>query len=245
MPHLDVRNLSKSFTLHMLGGRRLPALEDVSFSVGRGEFLGVVGRSGSGKSSLLRCVYRRYLPTSGSIYYAGEGGGTDLATADDREVLRLRSEEIGYVAQFLRAIPRTPAVDVVAEPLVTRGVDENEARERASAMLENLGIPAGLREAFPATMSGGEQQRVNLARALVARPRLLLLDEPTSALDPETRLLAIEAIKDLKNGGTTMVGIFHEMESLEALSDRVLALEGGRVRWIGPAEDAAGLLAGV
>lgn len=245
MPHLDVRNLSKSFVLHMLGGRRLAALENVSFSVERGEFMGVVGRSGSGKSSLLRCVYRRYLPTSGSIVYSSEEGEVDLATADDREVLRLRGGEIGYVSQFLRAIPRTPALDVVAEPLLTRGADGDVARGRASAMLEDLGLPSGLSEAFPATMSGGEQQRVNLARALVWRPRFLLLDEPTSALDPETRLLAMGAIRELKNAGTTMVGIFHEMESLEALSDRVLALEGGRVRWTGPAQRAAGLLAGV
>lgn len=245
MPHLEVKNLSKSFTLHMLGGRKLPALEDVSFAVDRGEFLGVVGRSGSGKSSLLRCVYRRYLPTAGSILYSSDDGETDLATAGDREVLRLREKEIGYVSQFLRAIPRTPARDVVAEPLVARGADEEEARGRAAAMLDSLGIPVGMADAFPATMSGGEQQRVNLARALVGRPRLLLLDEPTSALDPETRLLAMEAIKGLKNGGTTMVGIFHEAESLEALSDRVLALEAGRVRWSGPAREAAGLLAGV
>lgn len=245
MPHLEVKDLSKSFTLHMLGGRRLPALEGVGFAVERGEFLGVVGRSGSGKSSLLRCVYRRYLPTAGSILYSSEDRDTDLATAGDREVLRLRGEEIGYVSQFLRAIPRTPARDVVAEPLISRGIDGEQARARASAMLDSLGIPPAMADAFPATMSGGEQQRVNLARALVSRPRLLLLDEPTSALDPETRLLAMEAIRELKNGGTTMVGIFHEMESLEALSDRVLALEDGRVRWTGPAKEAAGLLAGV
>ena len=235
MPHLTVENLSKSFTLHMLGGRRLAALEDVSFTVEEGEFLGVVGRSGSGKSSLLRCVYRRYLPSGGRVLYAAETGPVDLATAEDREVLGLREAEIGYVSQFLRAIPRTPARDVVAEPLVARGEKEYEALERAAAMLEALGVPSNLADAFPATMSGGEQQRVNLARALVSRPRMLLLDEPTSALDPETRALATEAIRELKRAGTTMVGIFHEMETLVALSDRVLALEAGRVRWSGPA----------
>lgn len=243
--HLEVRNLSKDFTLHMLGGRRLPALDAVSFTVERGEFLGVVGRSGSGKSSLLRCIYRRYLPTSGSILYAAKEGERDLATADDRTVLALREGEIGYVSQFLRAIPRTPAREVVAEPLITRGVAPDEARERASALMDALGLPAELQEAFPATMSGGEQQRINLVRALVGRPRFLLLDEPTSALDPETRSLAMEAIREAKSEGTTMVGIFHDMESLTALSDRVLALEEGRVRWSGPASEAAELLAGV
>jgi alpha-D-ribose 1-methylphosphonate 5-triphosphate synthase subunit PhnL len=243
MPHLEAKDLSKSFTLHMLGGRRLAALEDVSFAVERGEFLGVVGRSGSGKSSLLRCVYRRYLPTSGSVIYSSADGETDLATADDREVLSLRRREIGYVSQFLRAIPRTPARDVVAEPLLARGADPEEARQRAVGILADLGLPPGLHEAFPATMSGGEQQRVNLARALASHPRLLLLDEPTSALDPETRALAVEAIRDLKDAGTTMVGVFHDAETLAALADRVLALEGGRVRWAGPADEAADLLA--
>ena len=169
----------------------------------------------------------------------------DLATASDREVLRLRERELGYVAQFLRAIPRTPAREVVAEPLIGRGMEPGEAGDRADKVMGSLGLPEELQEAFPATMSGGEQQRVNLARALVARPRLLLLDEPTSALDPETRLLAIEAIRNLKDAGVTMVGIFHDAETLEALADRVLALEDGRVRRSGFAEEAPELLAGV
>ncbi len=242
MPQLlKVDSLHKSFTLHVLDGRRMQALEDVSFAVESGEFLGVVGRSGSGKSSLLRCVYRRYLPTSGSVVYASENGPVDLAGTADREVLRLREGELGYVSQFLRAIPRTPARDVVAEPLVRRGTPLEEARERADGIMDALGLPATLWGAFPATMSGGEQQRVNLARALVGRPRLLLLDEPTSALDPETRALAVEAIGELKGSGTTMIGVFHDAETLRALADRVLALEGGRVRGIGPPDDVLGL----
>lgn len=230
MPHLRVESLSKLFTLHMLGGRHMKALSGVSFEVYPGEFLGVVGRSGSGKSSLLRCTYRRYLPTTGSIFYASGDGEVDLAAATDRAVLRLREKELAYVSQFLQAIPRTPARDVVAEPLARRGVAPEESKERAAAVMESLGLPPELQDAYPATMSGGEQQRVNLARALVARPRLLLLDEPTSALDPETRALAIEAIKSLKDAGTTMIGIFHDAETLDALADRVLVLEDGRVR---------------
>lgn len=245
MPHLRVESLSKDFTLHMLDGRSLGALEEVSFDVEPGEFLGVVGRSGSGKSSLLRCLYRRYLPGSGSMLYASGGGTVDLASAPDRTVLRLRREEIGYVSQFLSAVPRTTAGAVVAEPLVRRGLEPGEARKRAAGVMDALGLPAELRESYPATMSGGEQQRVNLARALVAPTRLLLLDEPTSALDPETRALALEAIGELKSAGTTMIGIFHDADSLNALADRVLALEAGRVRWCGPVEEASGLLAGV
>lgn len=242
--HLKVENLSKSFTAHMLGGARLPAIEDVSFAVARGEFLGVVGRSGSGKSSLLRCVYRRYLPTAGRILYDSSDGSVDLASADDRAVISLRGAEIGYVSQFLRAIPLTPARDVVAEPLVDRGVDAAEARERAAVVMDSLGLSDRLQDSYPATMSGGEQQRVNLARALVARPNLLLLDEPTSALDPETRAQAADAIRRLKEGGTTMVGIFHDAETLEALADRVLVLERGCVHRCAPAGQAAGIMAG-
>lgn len=243
--HLKVESLSKLFALQTLDGRRLPALEDVSFEVYTGEFLGIVGRSGSGKSSLLRCLYRRYLPTAGRVLYAAQGGETDLTKTGDREVLRLRKAEIGYVSQFLRAIPRTPALDVVAEPLVEGGAATEESREKAASTMEALGMPPKLRDAYPATMSGGEQQRVNLARALVARPRLLLLDEPTSALDPETRTLAVEAILELKGEGTTMIGIFHEGESLAALADTVLALETGRVRWCGPAGEVPEILAAV
>lgn len=240
---LRVESLHKAFTMHMLGGLGMSALQDVSFAVGSGEFIGVAGRSGSGKSSLLRCIYRRYLPTSGSLLYApADGEVMDLARVADREVLRLREREIGYVSQFLRAIPRTPAHDVVAEPLVRRGAAPGEAREEARAMMGSLGLPPKLGEAFPTTMSGGEQQRVNLARALVGRPRLLLLDEPTSALDPETRSRAVEAIKDLKDAGTTMIGVFHDADTLQALSDRVLVMESGRVRWTGPTDGAAGVL---
>lgn len=239
--HLKVESLHKRFTMHMLEGLGMTALEDVSFAVERGEFLGVIGRSGSGKSSLLRCLYRRYLPTSGRMLYASESGVVDLACAADREVLGLRGQEIGYVSQFLHAIPRMPARDVVAEPLILLGAPTEVAREEAGAMMGSLGLPRKLGDSFPATMSGGEQQRVNLARALLGRPRLLLLDEPTSALDPETRVLAVEAIKDLKSTGTTMIGVFHDAATLEALSDRVLALESGKVRWTGHAGDASGL----
>lgn len=245
MPHLKVEMLSKQFHLHMLGGKKMRALHEVSFTVDSGEFLGVVGRSGSGKSSLLRCTYRRYLTTTGRLLYASENGEVDLATADDRSVLRLRRDEIGYVTQFLRAIPRTSALDVVAEPLSERGMESEEAREQAVIALESLGLPSKLQEAFPSTMSGGEQQRVNLARALVSQPNLLLLDEPTSALDPETRALAINAIRELKDEGVTMIGIFHDAETLNALADRVLALEDGRVRWCGPTNEVSELLAGV
>ncbi|MDO8189050.1 ATP-binding cassette domain-containing protein [Conexibacter sp. JD483] len=239
MPHLDVRALSKTFTMHLLGGTTLTAFADVSFTVPRGRFLAIVGRSGSGKSSLLRCLYRRYLPSTGAIRYATAGGTVDLLSAPDREVLRLRRSEIGYVSQFLQAIPRVPSRDIVAAPLLRAGAEPAQARAAADEMLERLGMSAALRGTFPATMSGGERQRVNVARALCAAPRLLLLDEPTSALDPETRRLALAAILALKRDGATAVGIFHDREAVEALADDVLVLEDGAVSWHGPVADYA------
>ncbi|MBO0768071.1 MAG: ATP-binding cassette domain-containing protein [Solirubrobacterales bacterium] len=228
-PHLEVRALSKRFTMHMLGGASPVALDEVSFSVKRGTFLAIVGRSGSGKSSLLRCLYRRYLPTSGEIIYTAADGPVDLAAASDQEILALRRVEIGYVSQFLRATPRVLAVDVVAAPLLRQGVGIESARERAGEMLSRLGLAEPLHTALPATMSGGEQQRVNVARALCARPRLLLVDEPTSALDSETRARAIDALSELKDQGVTVVGVFHDQEAVDALADEVLELEDGAI----------------
>ena len=237
-PHLDVRSLSKRFTMHLIGAAQLEAFAGVSFAVPPGGFLAITGRSGSGKSSLLRCLYRRYLPSSGEIVYRSADGPVELTRAPDHEVLRLRRAEIAYVSQFLRAIPRTTASDVVAAPLLRRGCAPDGARARADAMLDRLGMAPALRRAFPSTMSGGEQQRVNLARALCAQPRLLLLDEPTSALDPETRGVVVDVLASVRRQGTTIVGIFHDHEVVATLADEVLAMESGAMTWHGPASAA-------
>ena len=226
---LDVRDLSKSFDMHVLGGKHVTGLDGVSFDVRDGEFLAVVGESGSGKSSLLKCVYRTYDPTDGEITYLGNGGRVDLAACSEREVLGLRNREIGYASQFLSEIPRVPAVDVVARPLRERGVPAEDARERANELLSSLRLPEELFDAYPATFSGGERQRVNLARAVAPRPRLLLLDEPTSALDPDTRQSAIDLLRSYLDDGTTIVGVFHNRAVVEQVADRVLELEDGSV----------------
>lgn len=237
---LDVQDLSKTFDMHVLGGKRVVGLDDVSFDVQAGEFLAIVGESGSGKSSLLKCLYRTYDPTNGTIRYRGsnaEGGdgttGTDgtidLATCPERTVLGLRGRDIGYASQFLDEIPRVPAVDVVARPLRERGMAVAEARNRATDLLLALRLPPELFDAYPATFSGGERQRVNLARAIAPRPRLLLLDEPTSALDPETREQALSLLRSYLDDGTTIVGVFHDRDVVASVADRVLVLEGGRV----------------
>ncbi|GAB3691334.1 phosphonate C-P lyase system protein PhnL [Salinarchaeum chitinilyticum] len=234
---LTVEGLSKTFDMHVLDDKRVVGLDDVSFAVREGEFLAIVGESGSGKSSLLKCLYRTYEPSGGSaIYHPTE---TDLATADDRTVMQLRTESVGYASQFLEEIPRVPAVDVVSRPLRERGVDPEAARERSRELLAALELPAELWDAYPATFSGGERQRVNLAAALAPEPDLLLLDEPTSALDPETREAAIELLSEATDADTTVIGVFHDRDVVEQVADRVAVLDQGVCQRIVPVETFA------
>ncbi|WP_129114682.1 phosphonate C-P lyase system protein PhnL [Halegenticoccus tardaugens] len=234
---LSVRNLTKRFELHAAGGTRVVGLDGVDLDIREGEFLAVVGESGSGKSSLLKCIYRTYDPTAGSVRFAHDGGSVDLATCSEREVLALRGGEIGYASQFLHEIPRVPAVDVVARPLREGGAPREAARERAHDLLRRLRLPEELFEAYPATFSGGERQRVNLARAVGPRPRLLLLDEPTSALDPETRAAALDLLDSYLDEGTAIVGVFHDRAVVARIADRVAELRDARVDRVVPVEE--------
>jgi len=220
---LTVEKLTKNFTLHILNGKRIEACKDVSFTVPKGGFLGLAGPSGAGKSTVLKCLYRTYLPCSGSILYESASGATvDLANLNDRAILDIRTKEIGYVSQFLKVIPRVSALDLVMEPILERnGVSVEEARERASGLLKRLRIPSHLFDAYPATFSGGEQQRVNIARAVSWKPRLLLLDEPTASLDTGSVGIVMEILKELRQEGTTMIGIFHDTDLLESVTDAV------------------------
>jgi alpha-D-ribose 1-methylphosphonate 5-triphosphate synthase subunit PhnL len=226
---LEIRNLSKTFTIHILGGKVIAGFGGLSFRVGPGEFLGLAGRSGSGKSSVLKCIYGTYLPTTGETWFSSDRHGrVNLATADEQKILAIRHGELGYVSQFLRVIPRVAAVDVVAEPLLRRGEDPGEAKRRASDLLERLAIPPELHDAYPATFSGGEQQRINIARAVIWEPRLLLLDEPTASLDRASQEIVIGLLKALKEKGTAMIGIFHDRASRDAIADHVLEMTSGR-----------------
>ena len=242
MTRLSVEGLHKTFDMHVLGDTEVTGLEDVSFDVREGEFLAVVGASGSGKSTLLKCLYRTYDPTAGRIVYRGADGdgATDLASCDDRTVLSLRGGTVGYASQFLDEIPRVPAVDVVAGPLIERGTPIDAARERARELLAAIEVSEELWKAYPATFSGGERQRVNVARALAPSPALLLLDEPTSALDPATRRAVLELLESASGAGTTVIGVFHDADVVEAVADRVLALADGRVDAIAPVAEYDG-----
>lgn len=231
---LRIDNLTKAFTLHVLHGKRVPAFHDVSFVVPRGQITAIVGPSGSGKSSLLKCIYRTYLPTRGSIMLETDAGPVDLAMADDHTILALRKRTIGYVSQFLKAPPRITAMEVVARPLVERGVPRVAALAEASAILERLYLPRDLFDAYPALFSGGEQQRVNIARALIAQTDLLLLDEPTSALNRINLARVTALLREARARGTTILGIFHDYAVVKALADAAIVMESGTVRSAGP-----------
>lgn len=228
--HLRVRDLRKEFELHILHGKEILGFEGVSFDVPTGAFVGIAGPSGSGKSSLLKCLYRTYLADGGAIYVDLPNGETvDLVTAEDDVVLDLRDSEIGYVSQFLRPVPRVTAIDLAARPLVRRGVSRSEARERVVEYFRRLALPEDLWDGYPILFSGGEQQRVNLARALVSDARLLLLDEPTSALDASLQAEVVRLLAERRDRGTTMIGIMHDEDLLQGLSDVILRMERGRL----------------
>ncbi len=232
MTFIQIADLRKEFEMHVVGGKRVVGLDDVSFDVHDGEFLAIVGESGSGKSSLLKCLYRTYDPSAGTIRFESEAGIVDLASCSEREMLSLRGDEIGYASQFLDEIPRVPAIDVVTRPLIEDGIESQVARDVARDLLTELSLPEELHDAYPATFSGGERQRVNLARAIAPRPRLLLLDEPTSALDPDTKAAAIDLLDRYLTDETTVVGVFHNRDVVSQVADRVVILDDARLRRI-------------
>ncbi|MBO1438428.1 ATP-binding cassette domain-containing protein [Meiothermus sp. CFH 77666] len=220
---LTVENLAKRFQIHALK-REVVAFEGLSFSLQPGQFILVSGPNGAGKSTLLRCLYRSYRPTAGRALYASSQGPLDLVRAADEDITLLRKSEIGYVSQFLRPRPRVSALELVAEPLLHLGTPQQEAERQAAGWLEALGLKEALWAAFPSTFSGGEQQKVNLARALIRSSRLLLLDEPTASLDTAARQALVARLAELKQQGVGILGIFHHPEEVEALVDQTLEI---------------------
>ncbi|UIY29738.1 phosphonate C-P lyase system protein PhnL [Neorhizobium galegae] len=219
---LVVSEVFKSFTMHLRDGIKLPVVKDVNFSVASGECVVLGGPSGIGKSSILKMLYGNYAVDAGQILVDHNDRIVDIARADPRTVLDVRRHTLGYVSQFLRTVPRVSALDVVAEPLVARGIAAPEARDKAAELLAKLNLPRGLWSLPPATFSGGEQQRVNIARGFITSHRILLLDEPTASLDAVNRRVVVEMIADKKREGVALLGIFHDEEVREAVADRVL-----------------------
>ncbi len=226
MTALAVKNLAKTFTMHLRGGVRLPVVEHVSFDVAPGECVVLGGPSGAGKSSILKMVYGNYGVDAGAILLRHHGSEVDLASADPRMVLALRRDTIGYVSQFLRTVPRVSAIDIVAEPLVVRGGERSEATSRARDMLARLNLPERLWSLPPATFSGGEQQRVNIARGFITHHPVLLLDEPTASLDAANRAVVVDMIAQKKREGVAMLGIFHDEDVRSAVADRIVDVTG-------------------
>jgi len=224
---IEVERLSKRFTLHNQGGVSLSVLEDVSLAADRGECVVLHGPSGAGKSTLLRCVYANYRSQGGAVRVRHRGDWIDMACAAPRDVLAVRRHTVGYVSQFLRVIPRVPALTIVMEPLLARGVARDAARQRSETMLERLHIPARLWHLPPATFSGGEQQRVNIARGFIAQFPIVLLDEPTAALDAVNRRAVVDLIAEAKARGAALLGIFHDDEVRAAAATRLFPLDAG------------------
>jgi alpha-D-ribose 1-methylphosphonate 5-triphosphate synthase subunit PhnL len=211
--------------MHLRDGIKLPVVSDVSFSVASGECVVLGGPSGIGKSSLLKMIYGNYAVDSGQILVKHQDRLVDLATTDPRTIIEVRRHTLGYVSQFLRTVPRVAAIDVVAEPLVARGTKADVARERAAELLAKLNLPEALWQLPPATFSGGEQQRVNIARGFITDHTILLLDEPTASLDAKNRAVVVEMIAEKKKAGVGLLGIFHDEEVREAVADRVLDVQ--------------------
>ena len=219
---IDISNAEKTFIMHLQGGVELPVVRGVSFHVEPGECVVLSGPSGAGKSSILKMIFGNYRCDGGRIGIRHQGTVIDLAKAEPRDVLSVRRSTIGYVSQFLRAVPRVATVDVVAEPLIANGVTRAEARERAGALLHRLNIPERLWALPPSTFSGGEQQRVNIARGFISELPILLLDEPTASLDAANRAVVVELIEEKKRQRVAMVAIVHDDEIRHLIADRIV-----------------------
>ncbi len=215
---IEIRDLSKSFTLHNQGAAVIPVMAGAELHVAPGECVGLIGASGAGKSTLMRMVWGNYLAASGSIRV----GSLDVAKAAPRQIIRLRRDTLGYVSQFLRVVPRVPTLDVVAEPLRNLGVPAEVARARAEELLARLNIPTRLWGLSPTTFSGGEQQRVNIARGFAHGYPALLLDEPTASLDVVNREVVLILIEEAKARGAAILGIFHDEAARDRVCDRVV-----------------------
>lgn len=213
---IELNDVSKSFTLHNQGGAVIPVMEGASLQVAPGECIALIGASGAGKSTLMRVIYGNYLAASGQVLV----GGLDVAKAESREILALRRETLGYVSQFLRVVPRVPTLEVVAEPLLAIGCEKKAALDKAAQLLARLNIPERLWNLSPTTFSGGEQQRVNIARGFVHDYPAILLDEPTASLDVRNREKVLSLIEEAKARGAAIVGIFHDVEARAQVCDR-------------------------
>jgi alpha-D-ribose 1-methylphosphonate 5-triphosphate synthase subunit PhnL len=228
-PLIIVEGLAKTFVLHNADSAQIPVFKGLSLEVGPGECIVLAGASGVGKSSLMRSIYGNYLPTAGSVRVLHDGNYVDITAADPHEVLAVRRRTLGYVSQFLRVIPRISTLQLVMEPLLENGVAVEEARERAERLLSDLKLPQAHWDLPPATFSGGEQQRVNIARSFIREYPVMLLDEPTASLDAENRAIVVQLIRQALARGAAMIGIFHDEDVRDAVATTLFPVADFRV----------------
>lgn len=225
---LEIKNLSKSFTLKNQGDKVIHGCKDISFNLKKGEFIGITGKSGSGKSTILKSIYRTYYPDRGDIFYNSKlFGRINLSAASEREMIAIRKYEMGYVTQFLKVMPRITARQVVEDAVLEIGGNREQAHEEAINILSHFELPKKLWDTYPNTFSGGEKLRLNIAHAMVKKPIFLLLDEPTASLDSHSKSLVRELIEQLKAEGTTMLGIFHDIDFMRHLVDNEFSMQQG------------------
>lgn len=218
-PLLALQDVSKSFTMHQRGSTLIPVMKDVTFSLQPGQCAVLAGPSGIGKSSILKMLYGNYAIDKGNVKVRLGDDIIDIAGCTPRMMLAIRRDVIAYVSQFLRCLPRVSALDVVGEPLVQLGIAPDQARAKAMLLLERLNLPKQLWHLPPTTFSGGEQQRVNIARGLITDHPILLLDEPTASLDQVNRQVVVDMIGEKKQNGTALLGIFHDVDVRDAVGD--------------------------
>ena len=219
---LIVSDLGKTFTMHLRDGIKIPVVSGVDFILNSGECAVLGGPSGAGKSSILKMLYGNYSSDTGHVWITHRGARIDLARAAPRQIMEIRRDTIGYVSQFLRTVPRVSALDVASEPLVQRGETVSTARDKAARLFERLNLPEKLWLLPPATFSGGEQQRVNIARGFITDHPILLLDEPTASLDTHNRSVVVELIAEKKDAGTALLGIFHDEDVRSLVADKII-----------------------
>ncbi|WP_163536994.1 ATP-binding cassette domain-containing protein [Gracilibacillus sp. YIM 98692] len=228
---LVIKDLEKTFQMNQMNDeKKIIGCKGINLTIRTGEFVGITGESGAGKSTILKSIYRTYTPTKGCIHYqSNRFGMIDLVRASDRKMIAVRKNEIGYVSQFLHAMPRITALKMVMDAIVEMGEDINIAEQKAKDILTHFRLPSALWDSFPRTFSGGEKLRLNLAKAMVKRPKLLLLDEPTASLDHQSKQSVKEMIIQLKKEGTTMIGIFHDLDFMEEVVDQSYMLANGQM----------------